>query len=143
MLSNPQGKEVGAFRHCPFTARNFVNESLLENKFTEISNCKDCLLCPRHPCFQTDKSTLSGGPLRDPSFYSSRKKKKKGIFAARCSLALKSPGNESGTGRTIHLLLIILCFLDWCWCQEKKPVSFPQLDYKLLKDSSQVLHPFL
>lgn len=35
MLSEPQGKEeVGEFCHRPFIAQNFVNERLLENKFT-------------------------------------------------------------------------------------------------------------
>jgi len=45
MLSNQQGKEVGTYHHCPFTAHNFVNESLLENKFTfQIATAAFCVL---------------------------------------------------------------------------------------------------
>lgn len=44
MLSDSQGTEVGEFYHSPFFTQNFVNKSLLENKFTFQTAAAACVL---------------------------------------------------------------------------------------------------
>lgn len=67
MLSDLWGKEVGEFCHCPLLAKIFVNERLLEKQIN-IQIPTACCLCPCHPCFSTDKPSLSGSTLKGVSF---------------------------------------------------------------------------